>query len=70
MKGVTFFCRKAKFIPRYVGPYKVVARIGKVAYELELLVFHHVFQVSVLGSSELKKFPQLKHYGKVIMSMK
>ncbi|KAI3811474.1 hypothetical protein L1987_21198 [Smallanthus sonchifolius] len=35
-KGVVRFGKKGKFTPRYVGPFKIIKRIGKVAYELEL----------------------------------
>ena len=40
-----------KFLPRYIGPYRVVKRVGEVAYELELLPhmkMHDVFHVSLL----------------------
>ena len=41
-----------KLSPRYVGPYKILKRIGKVAYELELLAklaaLHPVFRISLL----------------------
>ena len=46
MKGVVRFGKKGKLSPRYVGPYKILKRVGKVAYELEfpaeLAVVHPV----------------------------
>ena len=52
MKGVVRFGKNGKLSPRYVGPYKVMRRIGKVAYELELPsemdLVHPVFHVSML----------------------
>ena len=32
MKGVMRFGKKGKFIPRYIGPFEIVERIGEVAY--------------------------------------
>ncbi|WMV37755.1 hypothetical protein MTR67_031140 [Solanum verrucosum] len=52
MKGVMRFGKKGKLSPRYVGPYRILKRIGKVAYELELpadlAVVHPVFYISLL----------------------
>ncbi|XP_069150485.1 uncharacterized protein [Solanum lycopersicum] len=52
MKGVMRFARKGKLSPQYVGPYEVLQRVGKVAYELklpnELALVHLVFHVSML----------------------
>ena len=36
-KGVLRFGKRGKLSPRYIGPYRIVERIGEVAYRLELL---------------------------------
>ena len=52
MKGVMRFGKKKKVIPTYVGPYKILKRVGKVAFELELPAelpaVHPVFHISLL----------------------
>ncbi|WMV25073.1 hypothetical protein MTR67_018458 [Solanum verrucosum] len=52
MKGVMRFGKKGKLNLRYVGPYRISKRIGKVAYELELpadlAAVHPVFHISLL----------------------
>ncbi|WMV41239.1 hypothetical protein MTR67_034624 [Solanum verrucosum] len=52
MKGVMRFGRKGKLIPRYIGPYKVIRRVGQVSYKVdlprELAAVHSIFHVSML----------------------
>ena len=52
MKRVMIFGKKGKLSPRYVGPYKIMKRVGKVAYELELpaelAAVHPVFHILLL----------------------
>ena len=52
MKGVMRFGKKKKVIPTYVGPYKILKRVGKVAFELELpadlAAMHPLFHISNL----------------------
>nr|GEU54905.1 putative reverse transcriptase domain-containing protein [Tanacetum cinerariifolium] len=49
-KGFVQFRRKGKLAPRYVGPFKIVECVGRVAYQLklpqELSCIHDTFHVS------------------------
>ncbi|GKE01114.1 putative reverse transcriptase domain-containing protein, partial [Tanacetum coccineum] len=51
-KGVVRFGKKGKLVPRYVGPFEILERIGPVAYQLrlpeELSGVHDTFHVSTL----------------------
>jgi hypothetical protein len=52
LRGIKRFGIKGKLAPRFIGPYKILARKGEVAYKLELpevlAVVHDVFHVSQL----------------------
>ncbi|GKB59188.1 hypothetical protein Tco_0915374 [Tanacetum coccineum] len=51
-KGVVRFGKRGKLNLRYVGPFKVLAKVRKVAYKLELpqelSKVHHTFRVTNL----------------------
>ncbi|GJQ98754.1 hypothetical protein Tco_0521739 [Tanacetum coccineum] len=51
-KGVVRFGKRGKLNPRYVGPFKVVEKVGEVAYKLELpeelSIVYNTFHVSNL----------------------
>nr|GEV86307.1 putative reverse transcriptase domain-containing protein [Tanacetum cinerariifolium] len=51
-KGVIRFGKRGKLNPRYIGPFKIIAKVGTVAYRLELLEqlsrVHSTFHVSKL----------------------
>ncbi|GJY29809.1 hypothetical protein Tco_0405576 [Tanacetum coccineum] len=52
-KGVVRFRNQGKLSPRYIGSFKILARVGPVAYTLELLEelkgIHITFHVSNLN---------------------
>ncbi|GJX02172.1 putative reverse transcriptase domain-containing protein [Tanacetum coccineum] len=52
LKGVIRFGKRGKLNPRYIGPFKIIAKVGTVAYRLELPEklsrLHSTFHVSKL----------------------
>lgn len=58
-KGVIRFGKRGKLSPRYIGPFRILQRIGKVAYRLELpnklQGIHNVFHVSYLRKTLFDK---------------
>ncbi|KAK9053806.1 hypothetical protein SSX86_024880 [Deinandra increscens subsp. villosa] len=51
-KGIIRFRKRGKLSPRFIGPFRILARVGKVAYQLELpeelSAIHNTFHVSYL----------------------
>ncbi|GKF57513.1 hypothetical protein Tco_0171050, partial [Tanacetum coccineum] len=62
-KGVVHFGKRGKLNLRYVGPFKVIERVGAVAYKLELLeelsrvhnTFHFVEEPIEITDREVKR---------------
>ncbi|XP_070002486.1 uncharacterized protein [Nicotiana sylvestris] len=52
IKGAMRFGKRGKHSPRYIGPYRIIRKVGQVAYELDLPsdleIVHPVFHVSML----------------------
>ena len=50
-KGKDRFGKVGKLAVRFIGPYKIIGKVGEVAYRLDLpedMHLHHVFHVSML----------------------
>ena len=65
MRGLQRFKVKGKLTPRFVGPFRIIARRGKVAYQLELPSelsdVHDVFHVSPLRRCVRNPDKQVQH---------
>jgi hypothetical protein len=52
MRGVMRIGKKGKLSPRFVGPFKITQRVGRLAYRIplppDLVRTHDVFHVSML----------------------
>ena len=59
------FKKKKKLSPRYISPYKILERIGELAYRLELLSelfqLHDVFHICMLRKYVSKSFHVIRH---------
>ena len=51
-RGVVKFDKRGKILPRFIGPFEILERVGTVAYRLALppsmSSVHEVFHVSIL----------------------
>ena len=65
MKGLQRFKIKGKLAPRFIGPFHIVARRGKVAYQLDLpgdlSGIHNVFHISQLRKYMSNQEKQVSH---------
>jgi hypothetical protein len=52
MKGVMQFGKKGKLSPRFIGPFEITQKVGKLAYRialpLNLIGMHDIFHMSML----------------------
>ena len=65
MKGLQRFRIKGKLAPRFIGPFRIVARRGTVAYQLDLpgdlSGIHNVFHISQLRKYVSNPEKQVSH---------
>ena len=54
-RGVVRFGKRGKLVPRYIGPFEILDKVGTVAYRLAL-------PPSLLGVHEVFHIPMLRKY--------
>ena len=68
-KGITRFRKRGKLNPRFIGPFEILERVGKVDYRLalppSLFGVHDIFHVSMLRKyiadpSHILRYPEVK----------
>ncbi|XP_021975454.1 uncharacterized protein LOC110870577 [Helianthus annuus] len=64
-KGVIRFRKRRKLSPRFIGPFRIIERVGKVAYRLELPEelsgIHGTFHVSQLRKGLAEETTYIHH---------
>ena len=65
-KGIIRFGKKGKLKPRYIEPFKILQRVGTLAYRIalppELSHVHDVFHVSMLRKYVQDPMHMINHY--------
>ncbi|KAK1415049.1 hypothetical protein QVD17_30819 [Tagetes erecta] len=73
-KGIIRFRKRGKLSPRYIGPFRIVARVGDVAYRLdlpeELSGIHPTFHVSYLRKPDGILIHQEKYIQEILVKYK
>ena len=69
-KGIQRFGKKGKLAPKFIGPFKILAKVGNMAYRLELPAqlsnIHPVFHVSMLRKYEPDPLHVIDHSDMVL----
>ena len=63
-KGMIQFQKRGKLNPRYIGPFRIIERIGLVAYCLELpSELSRIYNVFHVSNVEKICFEPISHFG-------